>query len=98
MGEIKFQCYEQLDGTVSKPGAPNAPLMSASDIQEGDDILVPGFCGLIQMKTRKQPDGSLCGEAGNMVAVLEFSKDERKAWVSVGLINKNALKKLRVHP
>jgi hypothetical protein len=95
--KIGFKCYEYLGCEIRKEGVEEA-LLKEDDIKEGDEILSPTYHGYMRMVVHRSEDGSLYGEDpnGRWISPLEFNKDDRHAWVSVGLINPRGLDRLKL--
>lgn len=93
-GAIGFTCREVVGMEVWKTGTPEKLLKNKDDLQEGDHISTTGLLGEELRMVVKSDGGSLYGEVGRMISILEFDQDERHCWVSVGLINRRALEKL----
>lgn len=92
---ISFKCYEMVGVEVWKPEAPEKLLRNKDDLKPGDKIRTSGLMGEeFEVTVKADEEGALYAEAGNMIIVLEFDKDERHCWVNTGLINKRALEKL----
>lgn len=73
------------------------PMKAESDLQVGDEIAVPGLVGGYHLMTvEKGESGGLFAKNEKLLAILEFGKDDRNAWVCGGLINTRGLAKLKV--
>lgn len=74
-----------------------APITEEGDLRAGDKILVPGLMGeLFVMSVEADKYGALTARGEHLSAVLEFGKDDRHAWVCVGLINLRGLQRLEI--
>jgi len=71
------------------------PLTELEDLQDGSLVLVRAHSGHYRM-TVKEEGGRLIAYSGDLQALLEFGQDDRKAWISTGVINMKGLKKLEV--
>ena len=79
------------------PGQGLAPIRKDDELKPGDQILVPGIGDeLILMTVERDEYGVLHGKAGELMAVLEFSNDDREAWVCTGLVNLKGLDRLKI--
>jgi hypothetical protein len=105
--EIGFTIRERQGTPVFKflaeDHAENLDLTKLVDITQeeglvaGDRILVPGLMGGYHLLTvEAHPEGGLSAHNDRLLAILEFGKDERNAWVCTGLINRKGLLKLRI--
>lgn len=86
-----FTVREYVGVEVFKPESLNQPLREASDIQEGSQIVVNNV--LMRVVHEK---GALVAKGGGLSAYLMFSNDDRKCWVSLGMVNVDALTKLQL--
>jgi hypothetical protein len=65
---------------------------------EGLEILVPALVGGFYVNEgRHRPVRPASAHNEHTGAILEFSKDDRQCWVSLGAINLKGLKKLEKH-
>jgi len=80
------------------------PVTDESALKAGTEILVHGMFGeLYRMTVEVDGHGELLartrkpdGTCGGLVGSLEFGKDDRGAWICIGLINTRGLKKLEL--
>lgn len=73
------------------------PITSKDGLGVGDVILVPALMGgYYLMKVEKDDNGTLSAQGDKLIAVLEFGKDDRGAWICGGLINTRGLLKLEI--
>lgn len=85
-----------------KPSAPPyidlPPITEKDGLKAGDEILVPSIFGgtFLLMIVEKDEHGELYGSSNQLMAILEFGKDDRHAWVCDGLINTRGLEKLQL--
>jgi hypothetical protein len=79
------------------------PITQKEGLVPGDVVLIPALIGggFFLMTVQADEDGLLAeadeilASSDQMMALLKFGEDERKAWVCTGLINKRGLEKLR---
>lgn len=75
------------------------PITEEAALRVGDKILVHGLFGeLFMMTVQADEYGVLCGKGDKLLAILEFSKDDRKVWVCGGLVNLRGIEKLVISP
>lgn len=98
--EIGFVVHEYIGSPVHKMG-PNAvepdlePLMRREDIQVGDVVLIPSLGpGYMKVEVKQGDDGSLYGEADQLIVCFDFDADDRHCWTTGGYISKRGLAKL----
>ena len=72
--------YRVVDGQVSEEPA-TGPLLA------GDGVSFYGMTGTV----KQGEDGKLYAENSNAVSPLDFGEDERKCWVSGGIISRKAI-------
>jgi hypothetical protein len=71
-------------------------LMNEDDIQPGDTILFAGMFGEWYEGIVSPDKTSSTVKDGKLCTLLSFAKDDRKCWVSVGLVNLEALGRLDI--
>lgn len=65
-----------------------------ADLVDGEPLITTSIGGYIRMQVEKDGDDySLV--SGDLMAPLEFKKDERDCWVATSFINLKAVRKLR---
>jgi len=80
---------------ITKPGSPE-PLTKESDLQVGDEIIVPTLFGSHNGTVEKDSYGKLYAKIGeSLVADLYFGTDDRKCWITLSTINVRALKNVK---
>lgn len=95
--EIGWQCYEVIGSEVYLESKPDEPLKNYDDLQPGVKILVPSLFGdYFLMEVKKDSFGELYGGDETHACNLEFAKDDRKCWVTTGLINLKGIRKLKL--
>jgi hypothetical protein len=73
------------------------PLTQEQDLATGDSILVPAPSGgYYFMIVQANEDGGLIAVNDKLMALLDFGKDDRKAWVCSGIVNLRGLEKFRI--
>jgi len=73
------------------------PITEETALQPGEQILVPGPTGgLVVMTVEKDTYGVLSGKSDQLSALLEFGKDDRHAWVCIGLVNLRGIERLKL--
>lgn len=76
---------------VFKQSAPGVPLRDLGDIRHGDKLLVTTLTGILEMTAQRGEDGILRAWSTGFVANLEFSKDDRKCWVSTYAVKRRGV-------
>jgi hypothetical protein len=91
---FKFRAEDHPDAIDA---AKLADITREDGLVPGDKILVPGLMGGYHLLTvEAHPEGGLSAKNDSLLAILEFGKDDRGAWVCTGLVNKRVLSKLRI--
>lgn len=101
--KIGFIVKEYIGSEVYKdltPGPDGNPVPlrkkgKKEDLQEGDIAYAWG--GDVKFQVYRGDHGILHGRTGNYTVILEFAKDDRKAWVAGAIVNMKALKKLELY-
>ena len=88
-----FAVKESLGHPVSREGK---PIEVEADLQPGQEVLVQGLFGALQMTVKRDSYRVLYAESGQLMVTLAFGEDDRHCWCSTGLINLNGLKKLQI--
>lgn len=73
------------------------PITEEGALRAGDKILVHGLFGeLFIMTVEADEAGGLCGRCDQLLALLEYGKDDRRAWVCTGLVNLRGVERLKL--
>jgi hypothetical protein len=99
--EITWTCEEFVGTEVLKEGS-DQPLTNKDDIKEGDVVLIGNLRGkYLHAHVFKDEDGwyatpPTVNSKNKYVVPLQFASDRRKCWVALGIVNKDALKQLKL--
>jgi hypothetical protein len=99
--DVTWTCEEFIGTEVRKPGS-DQPLTNKDDIKDGDTILVCNMRGqYLPVHAHKDEHGwyaapQLITRPNEHISPLQFAGDTRKCWVALGVINREALRQLRL--
>ncbi len=96
--KIGFVCYELQGCEISKTLG-GAPVPGSETLAEGSTIYAPGmFGGWHELTIRYGADGKPHGDGGTMAVLSRTKEDDPRGdvWVCIGLVNKQAIKKLEI--
>lgn len=94
MGVPIFTISEYLGCEITKPGLDGAPLLKLEDISKGDEVLIRGFSNYWSARITSVEGNTAVAEGDEILSSLAFAQDDRKAWVSTGVVNVKAISRI----
>lgn len=90
-----WTCQVYFGAEVAKKSNPGVNLTQESDLQPGDEVIVPNLFGRCLMVVARDKDGGLYAENKGLTSDLLFNNDDRHCWVTTHTMNRDALEKVR---